>query len=90
MKTMKFMVIFLIVAIILSTGCSKKSNTPDAEEWSFDTEKVREIQQIGDDTLLRPGELRAADDGTLYIHDFERQLSYIIDANGKIVSKFAT
>jgi hypothetical protein len=39
--------------------------------------------------LLRPAEPRVADDGTLYCHDFERHLSYIIDGDGKLVGTFA-
>jgi hypothetical protein len=52
-------------------------------------EKVWELQQIAEDELLRPAEPRVADDGTLYYHDFERHLSYIIDGDGKLVSTFA-
>jgi hypothetical protein len=52
-------------------------------------EKVWEIQQIGEDELLRPAEPRIADDGTLYFRDFDRNLSYIIDGNGKLVGTFA-
>jgi hypothetical protein len=53
-------------------------------------EKVWELQQIGEDELLRPAEPRVGDDGTLYFHDFERHLSYIIDGDGKLVSTFAS
>jgi hypothetical protein len=60
-----------------------------AREWTFKLEKVWEIQRMGEDRLLRPAEPRVADDGTLYCHDFERHLSYIIDGDGRLVSSFA-
>jgi hypothetical protein len=52
-------------------------------------EKVWELQKVGEDELLRPAEPRVADDGTLYFHDFERHLSYIIDGDGGLVGTFA-
>jgi len=52
-------------------------------------QKIWEIQQLGEDELLRPAEPRVAYDGTLYCHDFERHLSYIIDGDGKLVNTFA-
>ena len=52
-------------------------------------EKVWELQKVGEDELLRPAEPRVADDGTLYFHDFERHLSYIIDGDGRLVGTFA-
>jgi hypothetical protein len=70
-------------------GCARESEMSAAQEWAFEMEKVWEIQQIGEDELLRPAEPRVADDGALYFHDFERHLSYIIDGDGKLVSTFA-
>jgi len=78
-----------LVIVIMCSVCSCESDGTSAREWAFETEKAWEIQQIGEDELLRPAEPRVADDGTLYFHDFERHLSYIIDGDGKLVSTFA-
>jgi hypothetical protein len=47
------------------------------------------MQQVVGEKLLRPAEPRVADDGTLYVRDFERQVSYAISADGKTAIPFA-
>lgn len=89
MKIVKLLVLTTIVVVMTCGGCARESDMSAAREWAFEMEKVWEIQQIGEDELLRPAEPRVADDGTLYVHDFERHLSYIIDGDGKPVSTFA-
>jgi hypothetical protein len=79
----------MVVATMICTHCYG-SDTSDPTQWDFGMQKVWEIQQIGEDELLRPAEPRIADDGTLYLHDFERHVSYIIDGDGKPVGKFAS
>lgn len=78
-----------IVIVLTCGGYSLGSEMPGAQEWTFEMEKLWEIQRAGEDTLLRPAEPRVADDGTLYVHDFERHVSYIIDNNGSLVTTFA-
>ena len=89
MRAVKLLALTTIVAIMICGGCARESEISAPREWAFEMEKVWEIQQIGEDELLRPAEPRVADDGTLYFHDFERHLSYIIDGDGKPVSTFA-
>lgn len=89
MKTPMLLALLSIVVIIMCDGCAQKSETSAAQEWAFKMEKVWEIQRIGEDELQRPAEPRVAVDGTLYIHDFERHLSYIVDSNCKLVGTFA-
>ena len=90
MKIVKLLALTTIVVVVICGGCARESDTSATREWAFEMEKVWEIQQIGEDELLRPAEPRVADDGTLYYHDFERHLSYIIDGDGKLVSTFAS
>jgi len=89
MKIANLLALATIVVIMMSGGCTQESKMSATQEWAFEMEKVWEIQQIGEDKLLRPAEPRVADDGTLYFHDFERHVSYIIDGDGKLVSTFA-
>jgi hypothetical protein len=89
MKIVKLLTLTTIVVVMICGGYACGSGMSVAREWAFEMEKVWELQQIGGDELLRPAEPRVADDGTLYYHDFERHLSYIIDGDGKLVSTFA-
>ncbi|UCC43336.1 MAG: hypothetical protein JSU65_09330 [Candidatus Zixiibacteriota bacterium] len=89
MKKVRLSVLAVMVIAVMCGGYSFGSDASAAQEWAFEMEKVWEIQHIGEDKLLRPAEPRVADDGTLYFHDFERHLSYIIDGDGKLVSAFA-
>jgi len=89
MKIVKPLALTTIVVVMMCGGCARESDMSATREWAFEMEKVWEIQQVGEDELLRPAEPRIADDGTLYCHDFERHLSYIIDGDGKLVSTFA-
>jgi len=89
MKREKLFTIAVTVIVMMCGGCFCGTDTRSAQKWTFEMEKVWEIQRIGEDELLRPAEPRIADDGTLYFHDFERHVSYIIDGEGQLVSTFA-
>ncbi len=89
MRIVKLLALSTMFVIVMcgSYGCGPDKSV--AQEWTFAMEKVWELQQLGEDELLRPAEPRIADDGTLYCHDFERHLSYIIDGDGNLVSTYA-
>lgn len=89
MKIGKLFALLTIIMAITYSGCGQKSEISAPRQWTFQMEKVWEIQKIGEDRLLRPAEPRIADDGTLYFHDFERHLSYIINRDGNLVGTFA-
>jgi len=89
MRLARLPILSAIVVVMMCCGCANESDRSAAREWAFELEKVWEIQQIADDELLRPAEPRVADDGTLYYHDFDRHLSYVVDRNGTLVSTFA-
>lgn len=80
------------LAAILSCGCTAEkteTSAPSTQEWTYGLEKVWEYENPGGEALLRPAEPRIADDGTLYFHDFERHLSYIIGGDGTLTGTFA-
>lgn len=89
MKRLKYLALFIAVFGTFCCGRGTESEIPAAQEWAFEMEKVWEIDRLGQDRLLRPAEPRIADDGTLYFHDFERHLSYIVDGDGNLISTFA-
>lgn len=90
MKKSRMLALTAIILIMTCGGCERGAKTSAAREWAFDMEKVWEIQQAGEDQLSRPAEPRIADDGTLYFHDFDSHLSYIVDSNGKLINTFAS
>ena len=89
MKSLKPLIMFNLILVMMCGSCTRETAKTTPQEWPFELQKVWEIQQIGGDQLLRPAEPRIADDGTLYLHDFERHLSYIIDGDGNPVGTFA-
>jgi hypothetical protein len=89
MKRLIMLPVITSVFVVICSSYATESDDPPALKWTFQMEKTWEIQQIGGDELLRPAEPRVADDGTLYWHDFERHLSYIVDSDGKLVNTFA-
>jgi hypothetical protein len=90
MRTVKLSVLTYMVVFMTYIGCAGQSDLSTPKEWSFETEKVWEMQKAGEDELLRPAEPRVADDGTLYFHDFERHVSYIIGSDGNLIGTFAS
>jgi len=89
MKIVKLLALITVLAVALSGILVHASGTPAPQEWAFKLEKVWEVRQIGEEQLLQPAEPRVADDGTLYYHDFQRHLSYIIGGDGKLAGTFA-
>jgi hypothetical protein len=89
MRKVTSLMLVTMVVVMMWGSCTGGSDMSATRPWAFEMGKVWEIQKIGEDELLRPAEPRVADDGTLYFHDFERHLSYIIDGDGKLVSTFA-
>jgi hypothetical protein len=89
MKKSCMLAIAAIILIMMCGGCERGAETSAARDWAFDMDKVWEIQQAGEDQLSRPAEPRIADDGTLYFHDFDHHLSYIVDSDGKLINTFA-
>lgn len=89
MRIARLLTLTASVIILLCGYGAGKSASAAKQDWAFKMEKVWEVQQAGEDKLLKPGELRVADDGTMYYRDFEQGYSYIIDRDGKLIGKFA-
>ena len=89
MRKTNFLALSIVGVVLAYGGCTTGSKVTAPQEWDFAAEKVWEISRIGGDELLRPAEPRIGDDGTLYFHDFERHLSYIVDAQGELIGTFA-
>jgi hypothetical protein len=57
--------------------------------WNFNQQKVWEIDKAGNEDFGRPGEPRIGNKDILYLHDFDKKFSYIFDAQGELLKKFA-
>jgi hypothetical protein len=73
---------------IALTSQVRNPDKPLKGEWDFKPVKLWSIDSAGDEVLARPGQLLAAPDGTLYIHDRKQQINHIFNANGKYIKSF--
>jgi hypothetical protein len=63
--------------------------TPKKGTWNFNQQKVWEIDKAGNEDFGRPGEPRIGNKDILYLRDFDKKFSYIFDAEGTLLKKFA-
>jgi len=82
---------FLLVLLFLvcNTLNAQQNKTPKHGTWNFNQQKVWEIDKAGSEDLGRPGEPRIGNNGILYLRDFDKKFSYIFDAEGELLKKFA-
>jgi hypothetical protein len=76
-------------APVSSRSGESRSGAPVKGGWDFAPVQVWSFGLAGNDTLRHVAEPRISGDGRLYLHDFDRHLSYIIDENGTLVGRFA-
>jgi len=67
----------------------KNADKPLRGEWNFRPQKIWEIESVNDVPFVRPSELRASQDEMLYFHDFDQNVSYVFDKEGKFIHSFA-
>ncbi|HUU06407.1 MAG TPA: hypothetical protein VMZ49_11095 [Patescibacteria group bacterium] len=70
-------------------GQSLHDIKPEKGTWNFNQRKVWEIDKAGNEAFGRPGEPRIGNKGFLYLRDFDKKFSYIFDAKGELLKKFA-
>lgn len=70
-------------------GQTPPCTTPVKGTWNFNPQKVWEIDKAGNEDFGRPGEPRIGNKGILYLRDFDKKYSYLFDADGKLLKKFA-
>jgi len=79
----------LIPFLLLYSQTSSKDN-PIKGEWKFHPEKIWEAEKAGDADFGRIAELLVSNNHTVYVRDFENNISYIFDDNGHYINKFAS
>ena len=80
-----------IAVIAVSVLSAQRQSTSNAQKgtWNFNPQKLWEISKTGDENFGRPAEPRIGNDEILYVRDFDKKFSYIIDKDGDVTSTFA-
>jgi len=88
-KTLWLVACMLAVVLTLSGQVILKDN-PTKGEWAFSPEKIWEVDKAGNTDFGRIAELLVSENGNIFVRDFERNVSYIFDANdGRFIKSFA-
>ena len=79
----------LILPALLVSGQALLKDGPLKGEWNFSPEKIWEAGQAGDEAFGRVAELLVLDDGSVFLRDFEKNVSYLFDKDGRFLKTFA-
>jgi hypothetical protein len=85
-------ILFALVLLGLASsayGGAARGSRPDAGKWTYSPALLWEVRAPGGDTLRVPAEVRIASDGGVVFRDFGRDISYILDEDGRLVTAFA-
>ena len=75
-----------------STAATDVRTNPDKPRfgrWDFTPRLMWEVTELQGQVLEVPAELRVAADGTLFLRDFPRGFSFVLDADGKFIRAIA-
>jgi len=95
MKKILIFTILLLLVFSLAVGLLRGTETivnPDKPlkgQWDLNPRKVWQVDRAGDDVFSRV-EIAAAEDGTLYVHDWRNRCIYLFDNNGTFKLTFGT
>lgn len=95
MKKILIFTILLLSVFSLAVGLLRGIETnvnPDKPlkgQWDLNPRLVWQVDRAGDDVFSRL-EIAAADDGTLYVHDWRNRCIYMFDNNGVFKRTFGT
>jgi hypothetical protein len=95
MKKILIFTILLLLVFSLAVGLVRGTVTivnPDKPlrgKWDLNPRKVWQVDRAGDDVFSRV-EIAAAEDGTLYVHDWRNRSIYMFDNNGVFKRAFGT
>ena len=81
--------VWLLIPAVLSAGQIPLKDVPSKSEWKFVPEKIWEVDKAGDDDFGRIAELLILDEGRVCLRDFGKNISYLFDADGHFIKKFA-
>jgi hypothetical protein len=65
------------------------SDKPTRGRWDFSPQLLWQVTELEGQALKVPAELRVMADGTLFLRDFPRDLSFVLDADGAFIRAIA-
>lgn len=86
---MRWLVLVWGVFCFMGFADVKNADKPLKGEWDFSPRKIWQIDSVKGVPFERPSELRASQDEKLYFRDFDRNVSFIFDGEGKFINSFA-
>ena len=95
MKKILIFTILLLLVFSLAVGLLRGTETnvnldnPLKGQWNLNPRKVWQVDHAGEDVFSRL-EIVAAEDGTLYVHDWRSQCIFLFDNNGTFKRAFGT
>jgi hypothetical protein len=95
MKKILIFTILLLLVLSLTVGLLRGTETnvnPDKPlkgQWDLNSRLVWQVDRAGNDVFSRL-EIAAAEDGTLYVHDWRNRCIYLFDNNGAFKRAFGT
>ena len=84
--------LLLLASVSLPVGAdgdTANGRGPAAGEWTYSPKLLWEVKAPGGDTLQIPAEVRITGDGRVVFRDFGRNVSYILDKRGRLITTFA-
>lgn len=95
MKKILIFTILLLLVFVMAGGLVRGTVTnvnpdkPSKGQWDLNPRKVWQVDRAGDDVFSRV-EIAAAEDETLYVHDWRNRCIYMFDNNGAFKRAFGT
>jgi len=88
-KKTPWLVACSLAAVLTLSGQVILKDEPTKGEWRFNPEKVWEVENAGGEAFGRIAELLITDKNDVFLRDFQRNVSYIFDGNGRFIKTFA-
>jgi len=84
-------VLVILTGVALASTTVEKINPdiPRFGQWDFAPQRIWKVTEVQGQPFEIPAELRVANDGTLFLRDFPRDLSYIFTSDGSFVRAVA-
>ena len=87
MKRILILLTLLLLVFLLHSEIINPDK-PLKGDWDLNAQKVWEISRYGKKRMALPSIRCVWDDGTICIYDWKRNLHYLFDSNGKLITSF--
>ncbi len=80
----------LLIPILTCFGQILLKDQPKKGEWLFSPQKIWEAEKAGDTEFGRIAELLVSENGNIICRDFQRNISYVFNNEGRFIKCFAS